>query len=590
MNAWIDYTDIMKVTDVFKEARFMADQICADHILSEEYMDIIITQERLGPFKSWSDESLCRNDLGLIYDSIHVPTITKEALFRMNLDYSMIPSCYTLIDMEAMNQSGVTGIQNYPGLELKGEDVLIGFIDTGIDYENNVFRKSDGSTRIEAIWDQTIQEGPPPSGFLIGTEYTREHIDEALQSESPDLIVPTKDDHGHGTYVASLAAGGENVSEQFLGAAPEASIAMVKVKQAKAYLKDYYQINPDAVCYQENDLMLGLRYLHELATRLHLPLVICIAMGTNLGDHTGISPLCRMIDDYATFSNRVIVIGGGNEGDKRHHYYGKFNDMREVQEVEISVGADVAGFTMELWTTIPNIMSMSITSPSGESISNIPVQDGFAQLYNIVFGATTIGVRHYLNIETVNAQLILVQMHGVAQGVWRFTIAPLELADGVFHMWLPVTEFLTGDIFFLRSNPDVTLTEPSNTESAITVGYYNGADNATVASTGKGFTRTDGIKPGLVSLGINIRGAAPDNRFVTRSGASAAVAIATGVAALLVEWALYKRGETDVDSLLIKNYLILGAQKNPVFSYPNPDFGYGKLDLYNTFLKLGKYF
>ena len=80
------------------------------------------------------------------------------------------------------------------------------------------------------IWDQTIQDGTPPESLLYGTEYAREQIDEALQSSEPLQIVPSVDENSHGTFLASIAAGSVNEANQFIGAAPDATIAVVKLK------------------------------------------------------------------------------------------------------------------------------------------------------------------------------------------------------------------------------------------------------------------------------------------------------------------------------------------------------------------------
>ena len=69
--------------------------------------------------------------------------------------------------METLNQTGILSIQNYPTLQLKGKGVLIGFLDSGIDYLSPLFRNLDGSTRILSIWDQTIQTGTPPDNFFM---------------------------------------------------------------------------------------------------------------------------------------------------------------------------------------------------------------------------------------------------------------------------------------------------------------------------------------------------------------------------------------------------------------------------------------
>ena len=92
-----------------------------------------------------------------------------------------------------------------PPYSLFGEGVIIAIIDSGIDYSHPDFRNEDGSTRILAIWDQTIP-GNPPEGFRIGSLYTGEQINEGLQTPMPQRlsIVPSVDLSGHGTHVGSL--------------------------------------------------------------------------------------------------------------------------------------------------------------------------------------------------------------------------------------------------------------------------------------------------------------------------------------------------------------------------------------------------
>ena len=251
------------------------------------------------------------------YKIIYVEQSLADPIRFDKYPYNSVPKCYTLIDTQAMEQSGIIQVQNYPTLNLQGSGVLIGFVDTGIDYRNPIFRNLDGSTRIAGIWDQTIQTGEPPENMFYGTEYTKEQINEALGSGNPLETVPSRDENSHGTFLASLAAGGVNEENQFIGAAPDAQIAVVKLKPAKQYLKDYYLIQTNAPCYQENDIMLGITYLNQLADRLGLPLVICIALGTNLGSHSAGSPLTSILDVYGSIANRAVVVGGGNEANQR---------------------------------------------------------------------------------------------------------------------------------------------------------------------------------------------------------------------------------------------------------------------------------
>jgi subtilisin family serine protease len=126
---------------------------------------------------------------------------------------------------------------------------------------------TDGSTRITAIWDQTDKTGPSPEGFIYGTEYTKEQIDYALKQENPRDYVPQTDDVGHGTMLASIAAGSEDIENDFIGAAPHADIAVVKLKPAKQNLRDFYYIKDGAVAYQENDIFTAVDYLNKLAEK-----------------------------------------------------------------------------------------------------------------------------------------------------------------------------------------------------------------------------------------------------------------------------------------------------------------------------------
>ena len=121
---------------------------------------------------------------------------------------------------------------------------LVGMIDTGIDYEHPAFRYEDGSSKIYSLWDQTI-EGNPEDTFLgYGTEYTKEQIEEALKSDVPQQKVPSKDESGHGTFLAGLIAGNEDNETGFSGIAPNAGLIVVKLRKAKDYLKEYYCIDP----------------------------------------------------------------------------------------------------------------------------------------------------------------------------------------------------------------------------------------------------------------------------------------------------------------------------------------------------------
>ena len=559
---------------------------CREKILSQDFQDFIIPDYRENQELVYQESQICVENLGFGYRVAYVDQSLVDELSIATRGYNSIPNCYALLDMEAMNQAGISVLQNYPGLNLRGKGIMIGFLDTGIDYENVIFRNIDGSSRITAIWDQTDQNGRPPDTFSYGSEYTKEQINQALRSDEPQSIVPSKDENGHGTFLASVAAGGENIQQGFIGAAPEAAIAVVKLKEAKDYLRKFYGIRQGAVCYQETDIMQGLRYLHLLALKNQMPLVMCVALGTNLGGHNGMSGLSWILGSYSRLVDRCVVIGGGNEADERHHFQGRLDRVGDVQEVEMRVESGNTGFVAELWGTIPNVVTAYLVSPSGERSPVISIRQGSRYQLTFPFEQTTVDVEYRLFLRDGKSQLIFLKFDRPAQGIWKIGVQSLERADGEFHIWLPVREFLDGNVYFLEANPDVTLTEPANTDDPITVAYYRGADKSVDINSGRGYTRDRRIKPDFAVPGVQVLGAGVNGNFVRRSGSSVAAGITAGACAMIMEWLLDQPILAGITTSQVANIIILGAEQSTFSEFPNRQWGYGTMDLYRSLDRL----
>lgn len=554
---------------------------CSERVLSEEYRDYIVG--RVGTFwNSVLQKDVCRFPLEYSFQIVYATMEETENRPLYQIPYYSIPKCFTLLDMEALQEIGVAQVQQIAGLELYGEGVIIGFVDTGILYENEIFRRLDGSTRILGIWDQTMQSGTPPENLWYGSEFTEAEINRALREANPQEILPTTDTNGHGTFLASIACGGGNVEADFLGAAPEASIAVVKLKEAKSYLREFYFINDDAACYQENDIMAGLFYLQQLARREGKPLVVCMALGSSMGGHSGAMPLSSYLEVMGNASLTIFACGTGNEADKRHHYQGVIENQAP-RSIELNVGEKVGGFFAEVWTEIPNLFSVSITSPTGETSYQVPIREENG-VYEFLFEDTRVTVNYRVLIESTNSEVIFLRFERPLTGIWKINLFPVEEGDGRFHIWLPMSEFLTGEVFFLESSPECTILAPGNTQALAVTSYYDGESGALAVSSGRGFTRLGGIKPdvacpGIEVLGLNLRG-----RFTRRSGSSISAALLAGAEALLLEYLL--RSGYRPDSVQMKNLLILGAKKESGRVYPNREWGYGKLNIYETFLRI----
>ena len=180
-------------------------ETCKAAVLSEDYRDFIVNDN--SPILAHiTEEDPCTQTAGFNYRCLYISKEAADPITNERLYYTAMPKCYAHINTDSLDQAGILPLQNYPTLHLMGNGILIGFLDSGIDYQNPIFRNLDGSTRIAAIWDQTVQSGTPPAGFAYGSEYTEEMLNEALRAENPLEIVPSTDDTGHGTFTASLAA------------------------------------------------------------------------------------------------------------------------------------------------------------------------------------------------------------------------------------------------------------------------------------------------------------------------------------------------------------------------------------------------
>lgn len=556
---------------------------CKEAIYSNDYYDFI--NSLTGRGNIYREEASCVQPLEAGYEVLYFDGRNEEVSIN-RFTYFGIPDCYGLMDTAALEKTGILTMQNFPTLSLKGNGILIGFVDTGIDYLNPVFRREDGSTKIMGIWDQTIMDGTVPENFKYGAEFTTDQINQAIRSGDPYSIVPSRDENGHGTFLAGVAAGSADIQRDFIGAAPEADIAMVKLKGAKQYLRDYYFIREGAEAYQENDIMAGISYLHNLAYRLSKPLVLCLGIGSNFGGRGGFSPLASILDYVAVRRMRAVTVATGNEANARHHYLGNLLPQQEYEEVEISVSEGVPGFMAELWTNSPELVAVAVQSPTGELLPMVRARQGERVQYRFLLEETTVTVEYSLAEYARSNELILLRFEAPARGIWKIRVFPVNYVMGRYHIWLPLSEFQEGEVFFLRSNPETTLTEPSSAQIPMSVGGYNAANNSLYLDSGRGFNIFNQVKPDFLAPAVEVYGPDLNERFTTRTGTSIAAAIAAGASAQMMEWGVVRGNDSSLNTSKIKNYFLLGADRDPGRGYPNPEEGYGRLNLYQAFLSM----
>ena len=519
-----------------------------------------------------------------IFGVLYVPLESMGELEVTGTSYNSIPKCYTYMDMEAAGASGITRLHDHPYLKLRGKGTAVAVIDSGIDYQNAVFRNAGGS-RIAYLWDQSLEDGTDIAGTEVpyGRLFRKNDIDQALAFEDPFSVVPSRDTNGHGTALAGIAAGNMVPGENFTGAAPEATLIIIKVKPAKQYLRNFYLYPPDAEVFQENDVMMAIAYAISWAKKLEMPLSICLGIGSSQGAHLGTNALSQYVDYVANFSQVSVSVAAGNEGNTRNHSTGIFSQEREQIVTELRVAEREQGFTMEFWGEPPEIYGLSIQSPTGEILEVSSSIGSRTQELSFVFVETKVYVNYILIERQTGYSLVYIRFFHPASGIWKIFTQARNQQNVQFHIWLPVEGLISQDTYFLEPSPYTTVTAPGDARNSITATAYQHRDGSIYIAAGRGYTPDGMITPHLAAPGVNVKVPLVRGGFGTRSGTSISAAQTAGIAALLFEWAIIRDNQPFFTGSSVKYYLQRGARREENMQYPNPEWGYGKVDLYHTF-------
>lgn len=446
---------------------------------------------------------------------------------------------------------------------LYGRGILIGFIDTGIDYTDLAFRNADGTSRIEYIYDLS----------LGGEVYTKDQIDQALKEKDPYLVVPSQDIIGHGTHVAGIACAGGDISKEYYGVAPESSIIMVKSGRGLFSLS--------------TNIMKGLKFLIDKSNELKMPLVINISLSTNDGAHNGTSLLEQYISTISKSERVTIVIAAGNEGNASHHIGG---DLIETTVINFSISGDETYVVMNLYKSVLPQISLELISPRGVGTGEIVIREGLVEgvvsgnryrIYNT--GPKPFDVSGEIGISLVN------DSYYILEGVWTLKIRLLNKYKGIYDMWLPISEGLNKNTKFLSPTIDGTLGIPATVSNIISVGSYNPVSKTISPFSGRG--RRNPLyyeaQPTIVAPGEDIIAPVPNGVYDRKTGTSMAAPHISGMSALLMEWGILKGNDSYLYGERLKYYMIIGARKERTdVEYPNTSWGYGEACLEETIKRL----
>ncbi len=553
-----------------------SDMTCEEMIYSNEYSDYIINY--LKGFEGAEEvyRTGCVNVIDPKIAIFHMPRTADYLTLLERTPYSHIPKLFGLMDSSNMEAIGVKQVQNPNTLGLDGKNVIVGVIDTGIDYQNPLFLDTNGNSRIGVIWDQTIQgfeKSDEIPQTYYGTAFSNRQIQEALQSETPYDIVPSVDEDGHGTFMSGIAAGGEDRVNDFTGIARSAEIAVVKLKQAKPYLKKFFGVPEEVNAYSETDIIYAVEYLYRYALSRNRPISIFIGAGSSNGGHFGYTFLEQYLSILLENIWIMVSAPAGNEGSERLHYAGNLNENMDYQSVELNVDEGQEALTLELWGNAPTTFAIGIVSPQGERLERIPPRFGQEEVIQLPLAHSEIYVAYQMVEVYTGKELIFVRLTRPTPGIWTFQVYADEGKQRHFNIWLPLRQFLRPDTYFLNADPENTITVPGNAPVVMTMTAYNHLNGSIYARAGRGYNSGNRVKPDLAAPGVDVYGPGLRNRFVRTSGTSVAAAHSAGVMALFLQWDVQYYELGYFYAAQIQSFFYKSAKREDEYVYPNPVWG-----------------
>lgn len=484
-------------------------------------------------------------------------------------EYIEMPKRLYFAVNEAKETACISSVQR-DDLGLTGEGILVGLVDSGVDFYHPDFQNDDGTTRILYYWDQTLESGFPPKGYQQGTEFDEVQLNRILAGEYEGKM-PSRDITGHGTQVLGIAAGNGRESQgRYRGVAWKSDILAVKLGVPK-----------ENSFPRTSELLQGVDYLLRTAVKLQKPIAINISFGNNYGSHMGDSLLETYLDAVSDYGRSCICVGTGNNGTEAVHT-SQILETGDRQNIQMSIGGFETGINLQIWKNYADKIEISLIHPSGAVIGPFLEQLG-TQRYTA--GRTQLLVYYgkpspYSQNQEIYVDFIPEEEY-IDSGIWRVVLKGDRIRNGEYHMWLPGGGILNPETGFYEPNPDLTQTIPSTASKVISVGAYDSKRDSYADFSGRGSSyRGWNGKPDLAAPGVDIITPSPPGSYGTVTGTSFAAPFVTGSAALMMEWGIVQGNDPFLYGEKVKAYLKRGARKiagSP--SYPNAETGYGALCL-----------
>lgn len=474
-----------------------------------------------------------------------------------------------------ISASEVEYIENNPYITVKGEGVMIAIIDSGIDYLHPDFINDDNTSKIISIWDQNgnQNEKSPPEGMIFGSEFTREDLNKAILENDSSL---TTDNIGTGTIASGIVCGGGRKNPLYRGVAPRSELVVVKLREYEGTFLE------GRINYINNDFLAAIKYIIDVAEREDKLTIINLTVA----ERSRSVILTNLLDtfEFLTRTGIVLVSGAGNEGNTNIHYEGMTKDLSSM-DIILEVGNQKA-LDITMCPNGPGRSGVQLISPSGELSYKVEYSpDG--QIYRGKFNLenTTYEIQPiYPWLLSGNGE-VYIKINDIKPGIWTIRIFPEFIIVGEFDLYLPNGNLISNDTKFLDPNSFTTITLYGATDSVITVGAFNDKTNSMWIGSSKGPIRAKTtIKPDIVAPGVDIISTFINQEYIKSTGTGVSSSLTCGVLALIMEYISNEGGyqRRSLFTQVLKTYLMLGATKSPIYTYPNDSQGYGILNLRST--------
>ena len=499
--------------------------------------------------------------------------------------------------IEPIDAANITQLHGEDHLSLTGKGTIAAIIDTGIDYLNPQFQNPDGTTRIVAIWDQTIQSNINDDAItFFGTVYSRDEINRAIQASNqggnPYDIVPSMDELGHGTNMAGLV--GARGLNDVMGSAPECEFLIVKLKEAKNSNLKLVGINNrrNTPIFEGIDIYIAMRFVTNYNPLPSIrPMSILISAGTNWGGHEGVTSIEEDINYFSARKGIIFVTNTGNQGASLIHSSGTFLKSNSLQTLEVIVGENEDNLVLMLWIQRPDVVSIEIISPSGEIAKPIQsdlVASKFEQI-NLILESSIISIAFITSEFASGNESIYITIKTPKPGLWQLRLKGDYIVHGRYNLWLPQRPLIQLNTLVVNPNPYTTLQSPANAKKSISTSFYDQNNNTIVPESGRGFTADDRIKPDLTTGGVMTLTTGLNNENTLLTGGSVAGAVLCGATLLLLQWGIILGNDPNIYGPTAVSYFTRGTSKRIGDIYPNPQWGYGMLNLEGSFENLRSY-